>query len=535
MESSGVALGIAGLASLFTTCLQLYDLISITKSHGSSFNVLLCQLEVEQVLLMKWAEAAGILDTVLSGGERNYNNRLADVSARSAICSTLNSLKAIFEDSNNLTTRYGLRPAQPEDELLNSTTQKSTFRASREKLLQLSRLAGGQVPFERRARWVIQDTARFELLIAEIRGFNERLRRLLPAAGALQMENVRTEISQSSDIASLRVLEEASKGIHDYLSHAASQRVRNLTESAKGDCAQRCPKQASPLHGIELVVVEPPAPAAMQVGHSTALNTILEEEESSVPSQTSRCGLNAYSDNSPHNCLTEALEKRPSLCGGLTGTANFARSNPPSSSSSASSPITTSFPAGISASSSPPPLRASSTPQTIPKSSRYHPYPPPHRQAARASPPTEPRGLSPSESSSSMGPPSTSAASSANLSPTPIYQRRYRRPPSRLGSRSPPGVSNAGGGAADYNTGLAVAKSPMTALGDPSVGLAGVKSPMQALIDQERVLAGVKSPMQARANMGHAEGPADAYYGGTGGFVMMGAGPAYDGAGPARN
>jgi hypothetical protein len=132
-----------------------------------------------------------------------------------------------------------------------------------------------------------------------------------------------------------------------------------------------------------------------------------------------------------------------------------------------------------------------------------------------------------------MAPPDSTSNTSSS---TPIYQRRYQRPLSRLGSRSPPGFSNTAGGAADYNTGLAVAKSPMTALQDQSMGLAGVKSPMQALIDQERVLAGVKSPMQAITNMGNLARSVDGVHGGPVGYGMaLGAGPADDGAGPAGN
>ncbi|CAZ84103.1 unnamed protein product [Tuber melanosporum] len=552
MESIGVALGIAGLAGLFTTCLQLFDLVSTAESHSSACQTLLCKLEVEQVLLLKWGEAVGIFNPQDSDREeRNetYNKRLGDTPIRRAVFNILSCLKTTLEDTNNLVAKYGLQPLQSEDEAFDSSPPRSAFRVAHEKLQRLLKLTQQQASFSRKTRWVVQDKAKFELLIVEIRGFNESLGRLLPEVAMIQQENTRAEVGESSDVAALKTLEEALKGAHDGLSDAASQRLCSLSDAGSPDDIEDRLRQAPPPNAcdvtgstIGLNCVEPQTTAVPKIEKSNLPDTIAEENPDTSKRATAsisrrcRCGLETSLENG-HVCILKSLQSSPGdysgtilsrlrSCEDFTATANFNRSNLPSTPSSSSSPTTSSFPGAIS--STIPPSQPSTVLLPAIKKSRFHPY----QNLSRRNPPTPPRRTVSFDTSRMAPPDSTSNTSSS----TPIYQRRYQRPLSRLGSRSPPGFSNTAGGAADYNTGLAVAKSPMTALQDQSMGLAGVKSPMQALIDQESVLAGVKSPMQAITNMGNLARSVDGVHGGPVGYGMaLGAGPADDGAGPAGN
>ena len=550
MESTGVALGIAGLAGLFTTCLQLFDLVLTAKSHGSACQTLLCKLEVEQVFLLEWGEAVGIFNSQASDrGRRDeaYNKRLGDILIRRTVFNILSRLKTTLEDTNNLVAKYGLQPLQS-DEALNSSPHQPAFRVTHEKLQRLLK-STQQTLFPRKPCWVIQDKAKFELLIVEIRGFNESLGRLFPEVVMIQQENARAEVGESSDVAALKTLEEALKGTHDELSGAAGLRLCSLSDAGSPDDIEECLRRASPPpacdaieSAIGLYQVEPQTIAVPEIEKSNLLDTIEEEnpETSEGPTvsitQECRCGLEISPANGLHVCVLKSLQSSPKdysgttlggirSCEGSTATATFIRPNPPPTPSS-SSPTIASFPR-----TTPSPILPSQPSAILLsalKRSRFHPYQNPNRR----SPPTEPRRTISFDTGRMTPLADTSNASSS----TPIYQRRYQRPPSRIGSRSPPGFSNAAGGAADYNTGLAVAKSPMTALQDQSMGLAGVKSPMQALVDQERVLAGVKSPMLAITNMGNLARSADGVHGGTIGYGMpVGAGPADDGAGPAGN
>lgn len=535
MESTGVTLEIAGLAGLFTTCLQLFDLVSTAKSHGSACQTLLCKLEVEQVFLLKWGEAVGIFNSQGSDYEQRnetYNKRLGDILIRRAVSNILSCLKTTLEDTNNLVAKYGLQPLRSDDEALDSSPHQSAFRVTHEKLQRLLK-STQQTLFPRKTRWVIQNKAKFELLIAEIRGFNQSLGGLFPEVVMIQQENARAEVGESSDVAALKTLAEALKGTHDELGGAASLRLCSLSDAGSPDNTESA---------IGLNCVEPQITAVPEIEKSNLLDTIAEEnpETSEGPTasiaQECRCGLEISPENGLHVCVPKSLQSSPKDYSGTnlgrirsyqdsTTTATFIRPNPPSTPAS-SSPTIASFPRTTSSPISP--SQPSAVLLSALKRSRFHPYQNPNRR----NPPIEPRRTISFDTGRMTPLVNTSNASSS----TPIYQRRYQRPPSRLGSRSPPGFSNATGGAADYNTGLAVAKSPMAALQDQSMGLAGVKSPMQALVDQERVLAGVKSPMQAITNMGNLARSADGVHGRPIGYgTPVGAGPADDGAGPAGN
>ncbi|PUU78374.1 prion-inhibition and propagation-domain-containing protein [Tuber borchii] len=332
MESTGVTLGITGLAGLFTTCLQLFDLVSTAKSHGSACQTLLCKLEVEQVFLLKWGEAIGIFNSQGPDHEQRnetYNKRLGDILIRRAVFNILSCLKTTLEDTNNLVAKYGLQPLRSDGEALDSSPHQSAFRVTHEKLQRLLK-STQQTLFPRKTRWVIQNKARFELLIAEIRGFNESLGRLFPEVVMIQQENARAEVGESG---------------------AASLRLCSLSDAGSPDDTESA---------IGLNCVEPQTTAVPEIEKSNLLDTIAEEnpETSEGPtastSQECRCGLEISPENSLHVCVPKSLQSSPKdhsgttlgrirSCEDSTATATFIRPEPPSTPTS-SSPTIASFP-----------------------------------------------------------------------------------------------------------------------------------------------------------------------------------------------
>ncbi|KAF8252078.1 hypothetical protein K440DRAFT_609914 [Wilcoxina mikolae CBS 423.85] len=70
VDPIGLTLGLASLASLFTTCLDVLDRISAAKSYGSDYNLFITKVETERLRLFRWGQAVGLTDIDGPGGKK---------------------------------------------------------------------------------------------------------------------------------------------------------------------------------------------------------------------------------------------------------------------------------------------------------------------------------------------------------------------------------------------------------------------------------------------------------------------------------
>ncbi|KAF8540111.1 prion-inhibition and propagation-domain-containing protein [Trichophaea hybrida] len=104
VDPIGLTLGLASLASLFTTCLDVLDRISSAKSYGSDYELFVTKVETERVRLRLWGEAVNI------GGE--LHERLQDPEVERAVSKLLQQAICFFEDSEGVRLRYGRQDAR---------------------------------------------------------------------------------------------------------------------------------------------------------------------------------------------------------------------------------------------------------------------------------------------------------------------------------------------------------------------------------------------------------------------------------------
>jgi hypothetical protein len=100
---AGTVLGVAGLAGLFSTCVEVIQDFSSATSFGTELGVLQVKMEVEKVRLLIWGQSLGIGD-----GDAVVDQALEREFVQSAAASLLVCFVKIFEDSENLRKKYGL-------------------------------------------------------------------------------------------------------------------------------------------------------------------------------------------------------------------------------------------------------------------------------------------------------------------------------------------------------------------------------------------------------------------------------------------
>ncbi|KAF8541153.1 prion-inhibition and propagation-domain-containing protein [Trichophaea hybrida] len=101
MEPAGLALGIAGLAGLWSTSLEVFDQISAAREYGEKYSMLVAQLEVERARFMLWGRDVG-----LSSSNDRVNERLQDPIVRQSVGEILGWIVHILQSSDVMKKRY---------------------------------------------------------------------------------------------------------------------------------------------------------------------------------------------------------------------------------------------------------------------------------------------------------------------------------------------------------------------------------------------------------------------------------------------
>ncbi|RPA95382.1 hypothetical protein L873DRAFT_1829838 [Choiromyces venosus 120613-1] len=232
----GDPLSIAGLivslSGLFTSCLQIYDLISTAASHGPDFQVMLCKIEVEQLRFFLWGETMGLIPSSTSTSS-GVDLRIAHPHINTTIARVFSCIQQIFHDTEKLKKRYGLVPGEGKSLSLPGSSMQlygkssptfpslSMFKGIYERQQSAAVETQKQNGALKKARWAIADKDKFNAVIGDLRGFNDSLNSLLPDVQYKTQERLRQQVLASQD-------ENASEGIHTDLNRTATIKLSRL-------------------------------------------------------------------------------------------------------------------------------------------------------------------------------------------------------------------------------------------------------------------------------------------------------------------
>ena len=195
-----------GIATLFTTCIDCFEYFKVAKGFEQQFEVLLVKLEYQQERLLVWGDLAGVCNEKQDSDRPVLESELKrqDLTKR-----CLSSIRNLLKDSENLKTKYGLRPYT----LANDTAPQSGISANALKRLRLrlSRQPPGPSVLDK-TRWAIHDATKFEKLVGDIRDLIDGLTVQLPVSSELQEQKVQDDIaSMVDDLHRLHLFQEACK------------------------------------------------------------------------------------------------------------------------------------------------------------------------------------------------------------------------------------------------------------------------------------------------------------------------------------
>lgn len=96
MEPVGLAVGIVGLAGLFSTCLDVIDKIESFKDFGVDSQALFAEYEGFRLMFIQWGRQVGIRNGEL---ETTHHSALDDEETANVVKKILLSIQAVFDKS----------------------------------------------------------------------------------------------------------------------------------------------------------------------------------------------------------------------------------------------------------------------------------------------------------------------------------------------------------------------------------------------------------------------------------------------------
>lgn len=220
MEPVSFSIGVAALASLFSTCLQCFEIINLGRNFSRDVEILMTKLESHKLIFSIWGHAVG-----LDNDGDKFSRLLLDPHICKGIHRLLTCIHMVFLDADKLTKKYGMKTI--------SVSAAGHWHIFHSRV----RLRQNETSLMSKMQWAVHDKDKFGAMVTDLKDLIDQLRDLTASVADLerQRKTFIEEVSSVSDVPSLELLEEALKGDDGEASNIASQRILQLTNGSVGE------------------------------------------------------------------------------------------------------------------------------------------------------------------------------------------------------------------------------------------------------------------------------------------------------------
>lgn len=245
MEAAGLVVGVAGLAGIFTACVDCYRLVRRGASFDMDYKILETKFNNQEFRLLSWGKACGLV------GGTQYESGLDDPALRARVRDTLECISGLFENEKKLSSRFGLRLVQDRPgalvhalPLLPGTASaglvtgvvgrphgRRSWRLFSSRGAKPVNQAGKVRSFRDTAVWVISDRDKFVELVQNLTDFNndlDAMTRPLREVAVRQRVYVEQEVEVIQDVQVLEEMAVASEHDGDVISDVVSVRLASI-------------------------------------------------------------------------------------------------------------------------------------------------------------------------------------------------------------------------------------------------------------------------------------------------------------------
>lgn len=228
MESVGLGVGIAGLAGVFTACVDCFEYIQLGRKFGHDYGKCLLRLDAAKIRMTRWGASVGI-----GASTQLLNQTTIPEKELKLAKSLLEQILESFGDAERVSERYKKRVTVEKsglDDLALYDANSDLDLEYRTLHLTLSQLAlerQKKTSLLKKTTWALYEKKKFDAMIDDITGFVGDLVDLFPVALDNQELLCKTEVSAVKESQDLILLKAVACKDDKLLEEAVNKEMEN--------------------------------------------------------------------------------------------------------------------------------------------------------------------------------------------------------------------------------------------------------------------------------------------------------------------
>ena len=223
MEATGLVVGIAGLAGVFTSCVDCLEYVRLGREFGNDYSTCILRLDVAQIRLERWGHAVGLAQGSPDRSRIDATDEEVEIAKR-----LLERIEEIFRKTQETSREYGPSMGTSREVELHNRDTPLESRVQRLSLKLHTSAASYKKKsalVTRAAAWGIFRKKTFDQMVQDITVLIDQLVGVFPQTITDQKLLAAEEVLQIEDTEDLKLLGEISRSEDEFLEKAAKQEV----------------------------------------------------------------------------------------------------------------------------------------------------------------------------------------------------------------------------------------------------------------------------------------------------------------------
>ena len=210
-EAFGIFAGAAGLAGLFTPCVECFEYVQFARKFGKDYETCLVKLDVVRLRLSRWGVSVGLVADPSEPRPSTLGSqaRVSDAELE-LVKSILGQIVDAFDEVRAMSTMFQAKVnASGSSELVlydSNTDLEPKFRSLHLKTRNAAVRRQKGTNFLQKAAWALYEKKKFDRLIEDVTGFVGTLEQEFPGARERQEALCVQEVSEIGDTDGLKLL-----------------------------------------------------------------------------------------------------------------------------------------------------------------------------------------------------------------------------------------------------------------------------------------------------------------------------------------
>jgi Prion-inhibition and propagation len=171
MDPTGFAIGVVGLTSLVSTCIEAFQILRAIRAFSRDCEILFTKLDIEKELFLQWAQQVGLLK------KHTIDRRLFDQRTDLLIYRVLKEIRLLLMEANGMEGRYSETGVPGRDIGYHYGSEKKRSRHHHDD----EDVPEKKVSFARKFIWTVHGRDELKSLIEELSYFIEKLYQMIPS------------------------------------------------------------------------------------------------------------------------------------------------------------------------------------------------------------------------------------------------------------------------------------------------------------------------------------------------------------------